>query len=136
MRKTVRTTTVISLHWKVTQVSARLHKCTVSRSCGYSGRKLKIMLDRTKLVIEKVAFEGDKRGYHFKATYLKEPKGEALIEISKDEKIVREFLFPAYKIWNISAHADDIIDGLEKESDEGLLVAGSNGLGGNAYSGS
>ena len=94
------------------------------------------MLDRTKLVIEKVAFEGDKRGYHFKATYLEEPKGEALIEISKGDKIVRAFLFPAYKIWNISAHADDIIDGLEKESDQGLLVAGSNGLGGNAYSGS
>lgn len=86
--------------------------------------------------IEKVAFEGDKRGYHFKATYLKQPEGEALIEISKDAKIVRKFLFPAYKIWNIAAHADDIIDGLEKESDKGLYVAGSNGLGGNAYVGS
>jgi hypothetical protein len=94
------------------------------------------MLDRTKLVIEKVAFEGDKRGYHLKATYLLEPKGEALIEISKDNKIVREFLFPAYKIWNIAAHDDDIIDGLEKESDEGLYIAGSTGFGGNAYTGS
>lgn len=91
------------------------------------------MLDRTTLVTEKVAFEVETRGYNFKATYLKEPKNDALIEISKEGKIVREFLFPAYKIWNIAAHADDIINGLEKESDEGLYAAGSNGLGGNAY---
>ena len=90
-------------------------------------------MNKEKLVIEKVAFEGDKRGYHFKATYLLEPKGEALIEISKDNKMVKEFLFPAYKIYNISAHADDIVDGLEKESEKGLLIAGSNGLGGNSY---
>lgn len=94
------------------------------------------MLDKTNLIIEKVAFEGEKRGYYFKATYLQQPKGEALIEISKDGNIIREFLFPAYKIWNISAHADDIINGLEKESDEGIYVAGSDGLGGNAYTGS
>jgi hypothetical protein len=66
-------------------------------------------LDRTKLVIEKVAFEGEKRGYKFKATYLTEPKGEALIEISKDDKIVKEFLFPSYKIWNISAHEKKVM---------------------------
>jgi len=94
------------------------------------------MIDKDKIKIEKVAFEGEKRGYYFKATYLEEPKGEALIEISKAGKIIREFFFPAYKIFNISAHADDIINGLEKENDEGLLIAGSNGLGGNAYSGS
>ena len=91
------------------------------------------MIDRDKIKIEKVAFEGETRGYYFKATYLEEPKGEALIEILKDGKIVREFLFPSYKIYNISAHSDDIIDGLEKESDSGLLIAGSNGLGGNVF---
>ena len=93
------------------------------------------MLDRTKLVIESVAFEIDKRCYNLKATYLLEPKGGALIEISKDNKIVRDFLFPAYKIWNIAAHDDDIIDGLEEESDKGLYIAGSTGFGGNAYTG-
>lgn len=90
-------------------------------------------IDRDQLIIEQVAYEGDKRGYKFKASYLKEPSGEALIEISKDGKIVREFLFPAYKIWNIAAHADDIVDGLEKENDSGLYIAGSDGLGGNLY---
>jgi hypothetical protein len=90
-------------------------------------------MKREEIKIDKVAFEGEKRGYYFKATYLQEPKGEALIEISKSGKMVREFLFPAYKIFNIAAHADDIIDGLEKENDSGLLIAGSNGLGGNTY---
>jgi hypothetical protein len=85
------------------------------------------------IVKEKIAFEGEKRGYYFKATYLTEPKGEALIEISKGTKMIKEFLFPAYKIWNISAHADDIIDGFETQNDCGLKIAGSNGLGGNCY---
>ncbi len=94
-------------------------------------------VDRESIKIEKVAFESKepKRGYKFKATYLKEPKGEALIEITKDGKLVKDFLFPAYKIWNIAAHDDNIIDGLEKESEEGLCIAGSDGLGGNAYGG-
>lgn len=91
------------------------------------------MIDRTKIEIDTIAFEGEKRGYYFKATYLKEPQTDALIEISKAGKIIKEFLFPAYKIYNISAHTDDIIDGLEKESSEGLFIAGSNGLGGNFY---
>ncbi len=94
------------------------------------------MINRENIKIGKVAFEGEKRGYYFKATYLEEPKGEALIEILKAGEIVKEFLFPAYKIYNISAHADDIINGLEQESDSGLYEAGSNGLGGNSYSGS
>lgn len=88
------------------------------------------------IIIESVAFELDEQGYHFKGTYLKEPNGMALVEISKDGKMVREFLFPGYKIWNIAAHAYDIVDGLEQSSDSGLYMAGSNGLGGNAYQGS
>lgn len=91
------------------------------------------MIDRSAIVIETVAYEMDHKGYHFKATYLKEPKGDALIEISKDGVMVKEFFFPAYKIYNISAHADDIVLGLEQESDSGLKIAGSDGLGGNAY---
>jgi len=47
--------------------------------------------------------------------------------------MVRDFLFPSYKIWNIAAHADDIIDGLEQGNDKGLFIAGSDGLGGNLY---
>lgn len=81
----------------------------------------------------KVVFEGEKRGYTFKATDLIEPKGNVLIEIFKGNNLIKEFLFPAYKIWNIAAHADDIVDGLEEQSDVGLRIAGSDGLGGNCY---
>lgn len=83
--------------------------------------------------IEKVAFAIDGGGYHFKASYLKEPSADALIQISKSGQLVKEFLFPAYKIWNIAAHAHDIAEGLDRESDSGLYTAGSDGLGGNSY---
>ena len=87
---------------------------------------------------EDIAFEHEWKGYQFKATYLQdteESRGDALIEIFKDGETIKKFLFPAYKIWNIAAHANDIVDGLERESDEGLHIAGSTGLGGNAYPG-
>ena len=78
------------------------------------------MVNREKIKIEKVAFEGEKRGYYFKAIYLEKPKGEALVEISKDNKIVQEFLFPAHKVYNIPAHANDIIDTLEQGNNSGI----------------
>lgn len=85
------------------------------------------------IVKEKLAYMGNHRGYTFVATYLTEPKGEALIEIHKDKELVREFLFPAYKIFNIAAHVEDIVNGLEQDSDSGIYIAGSTGLGGNVY---
>ena len=94
-----------------------------------------VKMDRSKLVMDEIAFEGEEQGYKFKATYLKQPRGKALIEISKDNQIIKEFLFLAYKVWNIAAHARDIVEGLEKESEEGLYLAGSDGLGGNSYGG-
>ena len=84
---------------------------------------------------ESVAYKGNHRGYTFTCTYLLEPKGQALIEIEKDDVMVKEFLFPAYKVFNIPAHAHDIVEGLEQDSDRGLRIAGSDGLGGNAYQG-
>lgn len=71
--------------------------------------------------------------YRFRATYLDEPKGESLIEIWRDGEPVKEFRWPSYKIWNILAHAGEIIVGLEQDSDAGLRVAGSDLLGGNVY---
>lgn len=86
--------------------------------------------------IDKIAFKRKEPidGYMFEAWYLHKPKGDALVRITQDEKIVREFFWPAYKIWNIAAHEMDIIDGLERDTDDGLLIAGSTGLGGNVYS--
>ena len=58
------------------------------------------------------------------------------LDITKGETVVRSFTFPAYKVWNIAAHADDIVEGLERDSDDGLYEAGSLGpFGGNAYQG-
>ncbi len=89
----------------------------------------------TEIKIEKEAYKTTHKGYVFTAIYLLEPKGQALIKIEKDGVSVKEFLFPAYKIYNIAAHADDIIMGLEQSSDIGLRIAGSDGLGGNSYAG-
>jgi hypothetical protein len=56
----------------------------------------------------------------------------SLITIQNEEgSCIKEFEFPSYKIWNIPAHKDDIVDDLEQE----LRIAGSDGLGGNAYQG-
>uniref|UniRef100_A0A6M3IJA9 Uncharacterized protein n=1 Tax=viral metagenome TaxID=1070528 RepID=A0A6M3IJA9_9ZZZZ len=85
------------------------------------------------VIIDEEVFKGEESGYIFSGFYLKEPKGEALIKIEKDGMVIKEFLFPAYKIWNIPAHAKDIVEGLERQSDEGLYIAGSDGLGGNSY---
>ena len=91
-------------------------------------------IDLSAIVRDHVAFDQTHRGYRFVATYLTEPKGEALIEITKDGQSVKPpFLWPAYKIWNIAAHADDIVDGLERDSSDGLYVAGSTGFDGNVY---
>ena len=80
-------------------------------------------------------FTKDDRGFHVEAWYLvdtEESKGEALIQISYNGEIVREFLFPSYKIWNIAAHFSDIVDGeLSKDDKErGYGIAASTGLGG------
>ena len=54
---------------------------------------------------ESVVFDQEVRGYRFVATYLaEEHKADALIEIFKDDVLVREVLWPAYKVWNIAAH--------------------------------
>ena len=79
----------------------------------------------------KIAFDQEHRGFRFLCTYLTEPEGEALIEIFRGESLVKSARWPAYKVWNIFAHMDEIADDLES----GLACAGSTGLGGNVYGG-
>ncbi len=74
-----------------------------------------------EIIKAKVAFEKEWAGYLFRATYLEAPKGDALIEIEKEGRVVRSILWPAYKIWNIAAHAEDIASELDAGSDAGLL---------------
>lgn len=83
--------------------------------------------------IEKIAFESKEpdRGYTVKASYLKRPNDvDALIEIYKDGEKLREFLFPAYKIWNIAAHFSDIIDSEIENNTKGYESASWNGISG------
>lgn len=86
--------------------------------------------ERIALEIEGIAFESKQpdRGYTVKASYLKGPKGDALIEIFKDSNPLRAFLFPAYKVWNIAAHFSDIVDGEIEGSARGYEMAAWDGI--------
>jgi hypothetical protein len=80
---------------------------------------------------DKPAFDIEERGYRAKAWYLKDipdSKGDALIEIFAGDELLREFLFPAYKIWNIAAHFGDIVDGEIAKHDGGYRMAAWNGI--------
>jgi hypothetical protein len=81
--------------------------------------------------IERIAFEGPKtpdRGYTCRVSYLKSPKGSALIEILKENKPIRSFLFPAYKIYNIQAHFSEIVDSEIENNIDGYKAAAWNGF--------
>ena len=73
------------------------------------------------------------RGFLFRAIDLPESKGDALVEVERDGKVIRSFKFPAYKVWNIAAHANDIIESELSNNVRGYLEAGSYGLGGNVF---
>ena len=82
--------------------------------------------------IEKVAFDSAEqpdRGYSVRASYLKAPDDQnALIEISKDGAVIRSFLYPAYRIYNIAAHFSEIVDGEIENHDGGYRAADFNGI--------
>lgn len=78
----------------------------------------------------RVIFDGSPQpGWRFKATETE--GGNARVEIFKDDQLVKSFSWPAYKVWNIPAHAADIIEDVE----QGLSLAGATGFGGNVYGG-
>ena len=82
---------------------------------------------------ENPEFDITDRGFNVKCWYVKdtlESKGDALIEIRKNSNLIKEFLYPAYKIWNIAAHFSDIVDSEIAQNQEGYKIAGSTGLGG------
>jgi hypothetical protein len=84
------------------------------------------------VIIDKLAFEGPKsgpnRGFTMQAWYLKEPAGDALIEIKRDGEPYRRFLYPAYKIYNLAAHFGDIVEGEINGSFSGYDIAGWTGF--------
>ena len=73
----------------------------------------------------------DYKGYNVKCWRLKEnPHKDVLIEIVKDGQVIREFLFPAYKQYNIQAHFEDIVEGELQKSDSGYQAAAWDGISG------
>lgn len=75
------------------------------------------------------------RGFVFRCFDLPGSKSDSLIEVERDGKIVKSFPFPVYKVWNIPAHADDIIRSELAKNHDGYFIAGSDGLGGNVFIG-
>lgn len=80
---------------------------------------------------EKLAFEQKDRNFKIKVWYLEEPNdGNALVQLFYGRKMIRKMLYPGYKIWNLSAHFSDIVDGELENSDRGYQIAGATGFGG------
>lgn len=78
----------------------------------------------------KQAFETDPiDGWTIRAHYTDDP-GEAMIEILRDGEVRKAYSYPAYKIWNLAAHADEIIASEIAGDQDGYVVAGSDLLGG------
>jgi hypothetical protein len=71
-------------------------------------------------VVDSVAYDTSStpyRGYSVRASYLKAPnEQDAWIEVSKDGAVVRSFYYPAYRIYNITAHFSEIVDNEIEES--------------------
>lgn len=89
------------------------------------------MIDR-KRENETPAFDIDDREYRVTAHYLEDTetdKGDALIQIFHRDLMIREFLFPSYKIWNIHAHFSDIVDSEIAKDDHGYRLAAWSGIG-------
>jgi hypothetical protein len=82
---------------------------------------------------DKLAFETHvDRGFQLKVYYLVGDQGDALVELYYNNEMVREMMYPAYKIWNLAAHFKDIVDGELSASDSeiGYRIAGATGFGG------
>lgn len=78
-------------------------------------------------------FDITDRDFNIKAWYVQDDeqyKGDALVKITKDGQPLREFLYPAYKIWNLAAHFEDIVDSELENNIDGYFIAGSTGMGG------
>jgi len=66
----------------------------------------------------KVAFKQKYKNYSVTAYYLGEKNPDAKIVIKKDNKPYKDFLYPGYKIWNISAHFSEMVEKELKAGDK------------------
>lgn len=75
-------------------------------------------------------YEIEHRGFKCKAEDLADGSGDAVIEISYGDRIIRKFRYPAYKMFNISAHFPEIVESEINNDQRGYEIAGWDGLGG------
>jgi hypothetical protein len=80
----------------------------------------------------KLAFETQEyKGYKLTALWpTNKGDGDALCELAKGEEVIREFKYPAYKVYNLAAHFYDIVESELEQTTTGYEIAGSDGLGG------
>jgi len=77
---------------------------------------------------KRLAFETNPdRGFTLKAWYLPSG-GDAEIELFQNGDRVRHFAYPAYKIWNLSAHFSEIVDSELVGDSHGYAAAGWTGF--------
>jgi hypothetical protein len=56
------------------------------------------------------------RGYYVRAFYLNDGSNDARIELWDSKNRIKSGYCPAYKVWNYSAHANDMIDEILEET--------------------
>lgn len=79
----------------------------------------------------RLAFQSDiYRDLSIQAYYIDAVTGTALVQIMQGSKVVREFHYPSYKIWNLEAHAQEILDSELNADNHGYEMAGADLLGG------
>ena len=76
----------------------------------------------------KLAFEKEYKGFKIRAFW--GDGRDARIEITRNGKEYKTFYYPGYKIFNLAAHFDEIVESELRGDDNGYRVAGSTGCGG------
>ncbi len=75
---------------------------------------------------QKEVFKIESRGFQVQCWYLSDTetsKGDAYLEIKRAGTLLRTFIYPAYKVYNIAAHFEDIIDGeISKDKASGCAL--------------
>lgn len=82
------------------------------------------------ITIDKLAFESiqPRNGFTLKVFYLSQPDGQALAEIYYNDQPYKRFLWPSYKIFNLQAHWEDIVQSEISGDHAGYDVAGWTGF--------
>lgn len=76
-------------------------------------------------------FEGPKvpyRGFTCRAKDKDDGSGNAIVEVLFEKNVVRSFEWPTYKVWNILAHFNEIVDSEIAKNADGYRLAAWTGF--------